>query len=54
MIVEYFSLQQARQLCPGVITIPYEFEWYIQSSQSTPLSNLLLAINICPCCFTPF
>ncbi|KAF8955572.1 hypothetical protein BDZ97DRAFT_279612 [Flammula alnicola] len=28
------SLQQARQLCPGIITIPYEFERYKQFSLS--------------------
>jgi len=27
------SLQQARQLCPGIITIPYEFERYMKSSR---------------------
>ena len=52
-----FSLQQARQLCPGIITIPYEFERYIQ----LPLSQLTIskryfykAINSCPCRSTPF
>lgn len=28
-LIPIFSLQQARQLCPGVITIPYEFERYL-------------------------
>ena len=53
-----FSLQQARQLCPGIITIPYEFERYIQ----VPLGRLTFsngylffkAINSCPCRSTPF
>src|SRR5882757_9860570 len=35
MTLEHLSLQQARQLCPGIITIPYEFERYVKVSRST-------------------
>lgn len=44
MSFKYFSLQQARKLCPGIITIPYEFERSVKSSRSVPFSNRYIYI----------